>query len=69
MNKRYLAKLSDNFWPVCCEVQHTYGSTEREPTHSIVVVWVTNFQSELMIKIYSKSLVRATGKVLLIKWS
>ena len=37
---------------------------------SIVVIWVNRFQTELMAeKIYSKSLVRAIGKVLLIKFS
>ena len=40
-----------------------------ETTHSTVVIWVKNFQNELMIEIYSKSLVRAIFKVLLIKIS
>ena len=41
----------------------------REPTHIIVVIWVQNVQTELMVEIYSKSLVRAIGKVLLMKLS
>ena len=39
------------------------------PTRSIVVIWVKFFQTELMVKICSKSLVRAMGKVLTIKFS
>ena len=34
-----------------------------------MVIWVTNFQTELMVEIYSKSLVRAIGKVLLMTFS
>ena len=30
-----------------------------------MVIWVQNVQTELMVEIYSKSLVRAVGKVLL----
>ena len=40
-----------------------------EPTRSIVVIWVNKFQTELMVEIYFKSLVRAIGKVLLMKLS
>ena len=40
-----------------------------DPTHSIVVIWVNFFQTELMVVICSKSLVRAIGKVLLMKFS
>ena len=29
-----------------------------------MVIWVKHFQTELMVEIYSKSLVRAIGKVL-----
>ena len=35
----------------------------------IVVIWVKKIQAELMAEIYSKSVVRAIGKVLLIKLS
>ena len=35
----------------------------REPTGSIVVIWVNIFQTELMVEIYSKNLIRAIGKV------
>ena len=34
-----------------------------------MVIWVTQFQNELMVEIYSKSLDRTIGKVLLIKFS
>ena len=41
-----------------------------EPTCSIVVIWVNNFQTEIMVEIYSKSLFRTIGKkVLLMKFS
>ena len=40
-----------------------------DPTCSIVVIWVNIFQTELMVKICAKSLVRAIDKVLLIKFS
>ena len=35
----------------------------------IVVIWVKILQTALMVEIYSKSLVRAIGKVLLMKFS
>ena len=34
-----------------------------DPTRSRVVIWVKNNQTELMVEIYSKSLVRAIGEV------
>ena len=40
-----------------------------DPTRSIVVIWVNFIQTELMVKIHSKSLVRAIGEVLLMKFS
>ena len=40
-----------------------------DPTRSIVVIWVNFFQTELMVEICSRSLVRAIGKVLLMKFS
>ena len=40
-----------------------------DPTSSIAVIWVNFFQTELMVEIYPKSLVRASGKVLLMKFS
>ena len=47
-----------------------FGLTHyREPTCSIVVIWVKIFQTELMAEIYYKRLVRAIGKVLLMKFS
>ena len=45
------------------------NDTERDPTCSIVVIWVKNLQSELMCEIDSKSLVRAIGRILLMKFS
>ena len=41
----------------------------EKPTCSIVVIWVKILQNELMVEIYFKSLVRAIGKVLLVKFS
>ena len=41
----------------------------REPTCSIVLIWVKHFQTELTVEIYPKGLVRAIGKVLLIQFS
>ena len=38
-------------------------------TCSIVVIWVELFQNELMVEIYSTSLVGAISKVLLMKFS
>ena len=38
-------------------------------TCSIVVIWVILFQTELMVEIYFKILVRANGEVLLMKFS
>ena len=35
----------------------------------LLVIWVKFFQTELMVEIYSKSLVRAIGKVLLMTFS
>ena len=40
----------------------------RDITCSIVVIRVNIFQNELMVEIYSKSLIRAIGKVLLMKF-
>ena len=40
-----------------------------DPTGSIVAIWVNFFQTELMVEIYSKSPVRAIGKVLLMKFT
>ena len=42
---------------------------ERDTTRTIVVIQVKHFLNELMVEIYSKSPVRATGKVLLVKFS
>ena len=35
----------------------------------MVVIWVQIFQTEFLVEIYSKSLVRAVGKVLLMTFS
>ena len=37
---------------------------ERDTARSTVVIWVNIFETELMVEIYSKSLVRTIGKVL-----
>ena len=49
--------------------QSIIRDTTRDTTRSIVVIQVNNFQNELMVEIYSKNLVRAIGKVLLMKFS
>ena len=41
---------------------NVFQLVEREPTCSIVVKWVQNLQTELMVQKYSKSLVKAIGK-------
>ena len=41
----------------------------RKPARILMVILVKNFQTELMVKIYSKSLVRAIGEVFLMKMS
>ena len=43
--------------------------TQSDPTRSIVVIRVQFFQTELMVEICPESLVRAIGKVLLMKFS
>ena len=35
----------------------------------MVVIWINISQTELMVDIYSMSLVKSTGKVLLMKYS
>ena len=41
----------------------------REPTRILMVIWVKILQTELTVEIYSKSQVRAIGKVVLMKLS
>ena len=41
----------------------TSGGYQNDTTRSIAVIWVKFFQTELMIETYSKSVVRAIGKV------
>ena len=43
--------------------------TERDTTSSKLVIRVISFQNELMLQIYSKSVVSAIGKVLRMKFS
>ena len=38
-------------------------------TRSIVAIWVKNLQTELIVEIYSKSLVRVIGKIFHMKLS
>ena len=40
-----------------------------EPTHITMVICVKNFQTEFTVEIYSKSIVTAIGKVLLMEFS
>ena len=41
----------------------------NQHTEQCMVIWVNNFQTELMVKIYSTSPARAIGKVLLMEFS
>ena len=41
--------------------------TIRDITRSTVVIWVKHFHIEFMVEIYSKSVVRAIGKVFCMK--
>ena len=47
----------------------TFNGNIKGTQHSIVVIWVNIFQNELTVEIDSKCLVRAIGKVLLMKFS
>ena len=54
-----------------CKGQKTRPNNQKDlsdPTLGIVVIWVKTVQAELMVEIYSKSLVRAIGKVLIMKF-
>ena len=42
---------------------------QRDTTPSTVVILVKKFQNQLMVEIYSKSLITAIGKVLRMKFS
>ena len=44
-------------------------TSQSDPTRNTMVIWVNFFQTELMVEIYSKSLVRAIVKVLQMKFS
>ena len=46
---------------VACQIK-------RDTTCIIVVIWVFFFQTELLVEIYSKSLVRAISKILLMNF-
>ena len=50
------------------QVSYT-GIKGTQPTAKLSYIQVKNFQYELMVKIYSKSLIRAVGKVSLMKFS
>ena len=63
----YKVSVTLNPQPPCPMPRYPFH--ERDTTRRIVVIQVNIFQNELMVEIYSKSLVRATGKVLLIKFS
>ena len=52
-----------------CTTWRPFVTPSREPTPSIVVIWVKKCQTEFMPEIHSKSTVRAIGKVLLVKFS
>ena len=50
---------------MCCSIFMSY----RDTTRSTVVIQAKNVQNELMVEIYSKSLFRAIGKVIHIRFS
>ena len=65
----YILKDSENF-TIIFQVYTPVGwLVVGVTTRSIVVIWVKHVQTELMSEIYSKSPVRAIGKVLLMKFS
>ena len=49
--------------------QTQHRTYQRDTTHSIVVIQVKMFQNEYTVEMYSKNLVRAIGRVLLMKSS
>ena len=61
-----LTLTDDNF---CILINWTIKIRLKGQTRSIVVIQVNIFQTELIVEIYSKSLGRAIGEVLLIKLS
>ena len=55
--------INRTYMNICLNLKGT------NPTCIIVVIWVNFFQIEIMVEIYSKGLVRAIVKVLLMKFS
>ena len=63
-----MAKINTPEAPLTTERTNTLGvnyqlKAKRDTTHSTVAIWVKKDQNELMVEIYSKSLVRAIGRV------
>ena len=54
---------------MCCLIIQVVMLGNIKVTHIIVVIWVKRFETEIMVEIFSKSLVRTIGKVLLMKCS
>ena len=66
----FIFNVSQFLWEPC--TVYTYLSIsepQSDPTRSIVVIRVNFFQTELMVEICLVSLIRAIGKVLLMKFS
>ena len=52
-----------------CNIQSALGAFKVTQHAALLVIWVIFFQNELMVELYSESLVRAIGgKVLLMKF-
>ena len=70
----FYLKYQGRYWhfsvPMANRVSTSLLYPYGDPTRSIImVIRVTFFQTELMVEICSESLVRAIGKVLLMKFS
>ena len=63
----FIWPMTFNENPNTLSLYEVYSTTihQREPTHSIAIS-IKIYQTELMAEIYSKSLVRANGKELLV---
>ena len=63
-------RLQDGQVALGLVLEHGIGPNRhfRDTTRSIVVIWVKVFQKELMVEIFSKTVVRAIGKVFRMKF-
>ena len=61
--------MAARFIIICISFSQNFEIKGTQCSRSIVVIQVKNFLNELMVEIFSKSLVRAIGKVLRMKIS